>query len=134
MPKGKQITLTETELPQADLEAVRDYVAAKRAEKQAQTVLEKLSATVRKLARKHPDLLVDGARITVGTLTTYKYSLAMEGFKTALSKAQAEERDNGTAKAATTSFPIMRELSKFTGQAVAGITPTTWGRIFGRKS
>lgn len=132
MAKPKQITLTETDLSAEDRETIAAFVAAKRAATQAEAALKKLKAPVLKLAKKHPALLVDGARITVGRHASWSYSAVIAGFRASLHQAETEERDDGTAKEKVTEFPVVRELSKFTGQAIAGMAGGVWQRLFGK--
>ncbi len=131
---SKQITLTETDLPEAARETVRAFVAAKRAATQAEALIKKLSKPVLTLAKAHPGLLVDGARITTGKRKVWCYSAAIGGFLAVLQREQKKERERGEATSRTTEFVTVRELSKFTGQAIFGIVPSAWTRLFGKKS
>ena len=133
MSKPRKITLTETGLTGTELETVQAFIAANRAKKQAGEVLDKLKSPVLALAKKYPTLLVDGARITVGSNTSWSYSAVIAGFRASVAKAEKEEQESGVAKSKTTRFPAVRELSKFTGQAVPGIEPGFFSKLLGRK-
>ena len=126
MAQPKKIILTETKLPQADLDVVQLYTAAVRAQRQAEQVLKKLTPAMVKLCKAHPTLLVDGARITLGSRAGWDYSHALLHTVEDLRRA---ERDDGTATATSSTFPQLREISKFTGQALAVPAPL-WGRLF----
>lgn len=129
---SKKITLTETALTEEERETVSAYVAAKRAATQSEAMIKKLSGPVQKLAKLHPDLLIDGARITLGTRKAWSYSVVIAGFKASLLAAMVQEQENGDATEKTTVFPVLKELSKFTGQAVTGIKPSVWERLFSK--
>ncbi len=126
MAKPKQIILTETVLPPADLEVVQLYTAAVRAQRQAEQILKKITPAMVKLCKVHPGLLVDGARITLGHRSGWSYSDALAS---RVEQLRHVERESGAATTTATTFPQLREITKFTGQALAVPAPL-WGRLF----
>jgi len=131
-PVEVEITLKETALSAEERETVSAYVAAKRAATQAAAIEEKLKPAVLALAGQHPDLLVDGARITLGSRKTWSYSAVIAGLAAALKTEKKAEETSGAATVKTTEFPVVEELEKFTGQAIHGITPGIWTRLLKR--
>ncbi|MES2707141.1 MAG: hypothetical protein V4726_11125 [Verrucomicrobiota bacterium] len=131
---AKKITLTETEIPDAtDRDVLACWLSAKRAQRQAEAIIDKLALRILKLARTHPGLLFDGARITVGRNTQYTYSPNTVRQMGDLAALQAEERETRRAIAATTEHTQLHELAKFAGQPL--VTPARTGifkALFGK--
>lgn len=114
---AKKITLTETTLSATDAEVLACYLAAKRAQRQAEAIIAKLQKRVLKLAKQHPALLFDGARITCGKQVVWSYDCEPTIIlQHQLSQAEKQDRFEGRANARTVEFPQVRELSKMTNQ------------------
>jgi len=142
-----EITLTETPLHPEERETVEAWLAAKRAAKQADLILEKLGPRVLALVKDRiqpdgdeipglppePMLFVGGARIGCGRRSVWSgYSPVIAGLKDSLKQEQQKEQKDGPAVETLAEFPVMWELEKFAGQAVTGVAPSLWVRMFGK--
>ena len=128
MASPKKITITETDLTPEQAADVAAYVAAHRAAEQAKEIMNATGGKVLALAKANPGLLVAGVRITVGKRSTWKYGSDIVGLKAQLADLEKEARGAGLAKESTTQHIILKELSKFAGQAIA-MPSTLWGKV-----
>ena len=119
--KPNIITLTESDLTALEQDLLTCWLSARRAADKAKEVLalEALQTEVIKLVKTKPNLLFDGARIQLGTRTSWEYTTdETVAAALALTAAEKRERLSGAAVKKTVEFPRVSALSKWAGQAV----------------
>jgi|GEM_PF-6964851 len=103
----------------AELDALNTYLAAHRAARLANGLLQQLKPTVLRLAKKYPGLQQDGALITTSHQTSWSFpspkikDLAMQMWHAEhLARvAYADGTDKTSAIPRTTTFPVIRETN-----------------------
>lgn len=93
----KAYVLKETPLTDEEAALAAAFIAAKRAVKRGEKVLEALAPAMTKLLEKKPSVMHDGAFLALGHSYSYTYSAKVRTMEAKLKALKKEEQSSGAA-------------------------------------